>query len=118
MNFGRCHPRGEPGQNRPTQSQAGPTSSVPRRVSPTASTFGPEADEERLRAEMADRVREDIERILTRGPISLERTEELSIAAKEFYLQAMERKRRRQRKELVMCAGVVILGVVTWRLLW
>ncbi|KAK4466090.1 hypothetical protein QBC42DRAFT_247989 [Cladorrhinum samala] len=119
MNFGRHHPQGQPSQDTPreTQAQAGPTSSVPRQVSPTVSTTDPEADEVRLGTEMADLLRDDIDRILTRGPISPERTEELSIAAKEFYLQAMERKRSRRRKEWAMCAGVVMLGVVTWRLL-
>lgn len=73
----------------------------------------------RLEAEQAaERVRQDIERILQRGPLSEERMEELSIAAEEFYRQSMERRRKRQLRELAIAAGVFLVALVAWWAWW
>ncbi|KAK4675199.1 hypothetical protein QC764_0075520 [Podospora pseudoanserina] len=73
----------------------------------------------RLEAEQAaERARQDIERILQRGPLSEERMEELSIAAEEFYRQSMERRRKRQLRELAIAAGVFLVALVAWWAWW
>ncbi|KAK4171188.1 hypothetical protein QBC36DRAFT_316027 [Triangularia setosa] len=102
-----------PGTDKSHSADLGPTSNGPKHL-----TNVPTADrQQRLEAEeTAERVRQDIERILQRGPLSEERMEELSITAKEFYRQSMERKRKQQLKELAICAGVclALLGGWAW----
>ncbi|KAK4182892.1 major facilitator superfamily domain-containing protein [Podospora australis] len=55
--------------------------------------------------------KEIIEKILTRGPISNERLEELAAASIEFKRQAMERKRQEQwiHPEVAFVAGIAIV---------
>ncbi|KAK3998027.1 hypothetical protein QBC44DRAFT_354467 [Cladorrhinum sp. PSN332] len=102
----------------PHQTGAGPTPSAPKRDAAVVSTSAAEAQEKlRLAEEAAARVREEIDRILTRGPISEQRIEELSAVARQFRRQAMDRRRRQQRKELAICVGVVVVGMLVWRFL-
>jgi hypothetical protein len=60
--------------------------------------------------------RQDIDRILQRSLPTEERSDELSRAAREFYLQAMKKKHRHERKELGLCIAVLVIVVlfVVW----
>ncbi|KAK4160842.1 hypothetical protein QBC43DRAFT_303445 [Cladorrhinum sp. PSN259] len=70
--------------------------------------------EQQLAEETALQTRQEIDRILTRRPLSGERIEEISAAAKEFYRQAMERKKKQQRKKITMLLSLMFAGVATW----
>ena len=55
-----------------------------------------------------------IDGILQRSPPSLERIEALTAASRGFYLEAMERKRKRNRKQLAGLLGALAVIAGIW----
>ncbi|KAK4204584.1 hypothetical protein QBC40DRAFT_345336 [Triangularia verruculosa] len=113
-------PPGPLGLERSHPTDLGSSSSGPKQSATVSITAELEAEQQqRLEAEAtAERVRQAIERILQRGPLSEERMEELSIAAEEFYRQSMERRRKQQQKELALFVGTCLAlfgGWMLWR---
>ncbi|KAK0672099.1 hypothetical protein QBC41DRAFT_344011 [Cercophora samala] len=113
-------PTRNPGSDKSHPADLGPTSSGPNQAANVSTAAETDADRQRrLEAEeTAERVRQDIERILQRGPLSEERMEELSIAAEEFYRQSMEWKRKRQLRELGIAVAVFLMALVAWWAWW
>ena len=63
---------------------------------------------------LSQQTREAIERILQRPPPDPERIEELSRMAKEFYQNAIEKKRRQRQSQLGISAAVVVVVGIWW----
>lgn len=61
--------------------------------------------------------RRRVEGVLQRSPPTLERTNELAAAAREFYLHAIERRRKQEREQLVRLI-CIILGLAGVWYLW
>ncbi len=63
---------------------------------------------------LIEQTKRRIEEILQRPPPSIERIEELSAASRRFYLESMERKRKRERKQLAAVLAVLIAPAAVW----